>query len=58
MVLAAVLSAATASAAGFSESWYMYRGNANMEIGNYKAAIEAFEKVIELNPDAVERLSK
>jgi tetratricopeptide (TPR) repeat protein len=51
MVLAAVLSAATASAAGFSESWYMYRGNANMEIGNYKAAIEAFEKVLESNPD-------
>lgn len=51
MVLAMVLSAATASAAGFTEAWYMFRGNANMEIGNYKAAIEAFEKVVELNPD-------
>lgn len=51
VLLAMVLNAATASAAGFRESWYMFRGNANMEIGNYKAAIEAFEKVIELNPD-------
>lgn len=51
IVLPMILSPATASAEGFRESWYMFRGNANMEIGNYKAAIEAFEKVIELNPD-------
>ncbi len=38
-------------ASGFSESWYMSRGKANMKIGNYKAAIEAFEKVLEINPD-------
>ena len=33
------------------ESWYMDRGKANMKIKNYKAAIEAFEKLIELSPD-------
>lgn len=35
----------------FVESWYMSRGRANMEIENYKAAIEAFEKVVERNPE-------
>jgi hypothetical protein len=33
------------------ESWYMNRGRSNMEIGNYKAAIEAYEKVVESDPD-------
>ncbi|MEZ4356244.1 MAG: tetratricopeptide repeat protein [Myxococcota bacterium] len=33
-----------------SESWYLLRGRANMKIGNYKAAIEAFEKATERNP--------
>lgn len=41
---------ASAWATGFTESWYMSRGKANMKIGNYKAAIEAFEKVLEINP--------
>lgn len=43
--------ASTTWATGFTESWYMNRGRANMKIGNYKAAIEAFEKVIEVDPD-------
>lgn len=34
-----------------TESWYLLRGRANMKIGNYQAAIEAFEKATELNPD-------
>ncbi|MGZ3744239.1 MAG: tetratricopeptide repeat protein [Pseudobdellovibrionaceae bacterium] len=35
--------------AGIKESWYMYRGRENMEIKNYKAAIEAYEKAIQMN---------
>lgn len=34
----------------FVESWYLSRGRANLEIENYKAAIEAFEKVVERDP--------
>jgi tetratricopeptide (TPR) repeat protein len=41
---------AVSSAVDFMESWYLSRGRANMEIRNYKAAIEAFEKVVEHNP--------
>lgn len=44
------------SAADFVESWYLSRGRANMEIENYKAAIEAFEKVVEHDPDHRESL--
>jgi len=43
-------------AADFMESWYLSRGRANMEIENYKAAIEAFEKVVEHDPDHRESL--
>ncbi len=50
-LLCAVFGSAPAWATDFTESWYMSRGRANMEIGNYKAAIEAFEKVVEKNPD-------
>jgi len=39
------------SASTVKEVWYMSRGKANMEIKNYKAAIEAFEKLIEIEPD-------
>ncbi len=46
-----LLLAADAQGSEFKESWYMDRGKANMKIKNYKAAIEAFEKLIELNPD-------
>lgn len=45
------LTAAPAGWPALMEPWYMSRGNANMAIGNYKAAIEAFEKVVEMNPD-------
>ena len=40
-----------AGAEDFTESWYLSRGRANMEIENYKAAIEAYEKVVERNPN-------
>src|SRR5881397_2913227 len=51
MVLTGLFASTSAWAEGFTESWYMSRGRANMDIGNYKAAIEAFEKVVEQNPD-------
>ena len=35
----------------FTEAWYLSRGRANMEIENYKAAIEAYEKVVERDPN-------
>jgi len=42
---------ARTNAEDFTEAWYLSRGRANMEIGNYKAAIEAYEKVVERNPN-------
>ena len=45
-----------AAAEEFTESWYLSRGRANMEIENYKAAIEAFEKVVERDPNHREAL--
>lgn len=51
LALLVELTAAPYGRPALMESWYMSRGNANMEIGNYKAAIEAFEKVVEMNPD-------
>ena len=41
---------AQSEAQSTSETWYVLRGHANMKIGSYKAAIEAFEKATELNP--------
>jgi tetratricopeptide (TPR) repeat protein len=37
------------NAGTFKESWYMSRGRANMQIRNYGAAIEAFEKLVEID---------
>lgn len=45
-----------AVAEDFTESWYLSRGRANMEIENYKAAIEAYEKVVERDPNHREAL--
>ncbi len=39
------------SQAGLKEDWYMYRGRENMKIKNYNAAIEAFEKAVQINAD-------
>ncbi len=46
-----LLVCASAHAEGIKESWYLMRGRANREIGNYKAAIEAYEKATEINPN-------
>ncbi len=35
---------------GVAESWYLSRGRANMEIGNYSAAAEAYRKALDANP--------
>ncbi len=42
--------AAQSETQSLSETWYVLRGRANMKIGNYKAAVEAFEKASELDP--------
>lgn len=47
-VLALALSC-TANAS-LSEQWYLSRAESNMEIKNYRAAIEAYERVTEINP--------
>ncbi len=36
--------------AGFTEQWYLLRGRSNLGIQNYRAAIEAFQKALELEP--------
>jgi len=41
---------------GLKKSWYLSRGKSNMEIGNYKAAIEAYEKVIEEDSENLEAM--
>ena len=38
------------------ETWYLMRSRSNMQIGNYAAAIEAYEKYLELKPDDQEAL--
>ncbi len=45
-----------ASANVVQEAWYLMRSRANMEIGNYAAAIEAYEKYLEIKPDDREAL--
>lgn len=51
LLVANVWAASPVWGEGFVESWYMSRGRSNMEIENYKAAIEAFEKVVERDPN-------
>ena len=41
-----------------TEKWYLERGKSNMEIGNYKAAIEAYQKATQLNPDNREAMKQ
>jgi tetratricopeptide (TPR) repeat protein len=47
---AALLAPAASAQESGSEAWYVLRGEANMKIGNYRAAIEAYEKATQLNP--------
>lgn len=49
-LLAASLHLPAAAAAGVAESWYLARGRANMDIGNYAAAVEAYRKALDANP--------
>jgi tetratricopeptide (TPR) repeat protein len=51
LAIIGLFTAAPGQAEDFMGSWYMSRGRANMEIENYKAAIEAFEKVVERDPN-------
>ncbi|MFZ5571335.1 MAG: tetratricopeptide repeat protein [Thermodesulfobacteriota bacterium] len=51
-----LLSAGPLYGGELKESWYMSRGKANMRIHNYKAAIEAFEKLVEIKPDDPEAM--
>ncbi|WP_242345996.1 tetratricopeptide repeat protein [Anaeromyxobacter terrae] len=53
-VVAVALALAPAARAGLAESWYLSRGRANMQIENYGAAIEAWRKALELNPNGRE----
>ncbi|HLV33053.1 MAG TPA: tetratricopeptide repeat protein, partial [Chitinispirillaceae bacterium] len=46
-----ILILTAASSGGVKESWYIMRGRSNMKINNYRAAIEAFEKAVQINPD-------
>jgi tetratricopeptide (TPR) repeat protein len=41
-----------------TETWYLERGRKNMEIGNYKAAIEAYQKAAKLNPNNREAMKQ
>ena len=45
-----------AHASGVMESWYMSRARSNMSIGNYKAAIEGYEKALEADPSNQEAM--
>ncbi len=47
--LAAVLLAAAPARGDVGEQWYLLRARANMQIKNYKAAIEAYRKALEKN---------
>jgi len=49
-------SAHNVAADTLKETWYLMRSRANMQIGNYAAAIEAYEKYLELKPNDREAL--
>lgn len=50
------LSSSPVNAASVEEAWFLMRSRANMKIGNFAAAIEAYEKYLELKPDDREAL--
>ncbi|MFO0691573.1 MAG: tetratricopeptide repeat protein [Myxococcota bacterium] len=53
-----VMAAESETPASGTEWWYVLRARANMKIGNYRAAIESYEKAAELNPDNREALKQ
>jgi tetratricopeptide (TPR) repeat protein len=50
VAVAAALAPAAPARAGVAEGWYVLRGRSNMKIGNYRAAVEAYQKAVELDP--------
>jgi len=58
MLGAAGVRAADEAPASGTEWWYVLRARANMKIGNYRAAIESYEKAAELNPNNREALKQ
>jgi len=58
VVLAEGARAEERAPASGTEWWYVLRGRANMKIGNYRAAIESYEKAAEKNPDNREALKQ
>lgn len=54
LIFLAVLVAVPAEATSLKETWYLYRGRENMKIENYKAAIEAYESAVRINPESQE----
>ncbi len=51
LLISLLVVAGPVSGGELKETWYMSRGKANLRIKNYKAAIEAFEKLVAINPD-------
>jgi tetratricopeptide (TPR) repeat protein len=49
-LLAALAGTPRAGEAAVTEQWYLLRGRSNLGIKNYRAAIEAFQRVLELDP--------
>jgi tetratricopeptide (TPR) repeat protein len=56
LVCVGLSSAHNVAADTLKETWYLMRSRANMQIGNYAAAIEAYEKYLELKPNDREAL--
>jgi cytochrome c-type biogenesis protein CcmH/NrfG len=54
LLCALLLALPPAARAGVSEQWYRLRGRSNMQIKNYRAAIEAYQKAFELDPGSRE----
>jgi cellulose synthase (UDP-forming) len=52
LLLAALMFASPAAHGNaLTEAWYLSRARSNMKLGNYKAAVEAYEKVVQANPE-------
>ncbi len=58
VLLTATSARAAEEPASGTEWWYVLRARANMKIGNYRAAIESYEKAAERNPDNREALKQ
>jgi tetratricopeptide (TPR) repeat protein len=51
MALALSAPAPAPAAGSLAESWYLVHGRSSMRIGNFRAAVEAFQKAVEIDPD-------